>query len=244
MSTYAPTVERIRPFLKNNTFFGGLPDDALGTLIGKGRTKKYCRGEVIYRRGDPGDSLMVILTGRIKITNINVDGKEVVLNFLGVGDINGEIAVLDGKERTANAIALEHSEVFIVYGRDLLPALTAHPQAMFECIQVLCEKVRAASAIIEDNTLEMRGRAAKGLLRLAQQHGRTRKDGICVRLLVSQTELGNYLGLSRANVSRQLRQLKDANVIKLEGMQIIVTDEEGLSEIADSPSSAKTSIAE
>ena len=99
--------DHVRPLLKDNTLFGGLPDGALDALIGKGHIKKYAKGDVIYRRGAPGDSLMVILIGRIKITNINVDGKEVVLNFLGAGDINGEIAVIDGKERTANAQALE-----------------------------------------------------------------------------------------------------------------------------------------
>jgi CRP/FNR family transcriptional regulator, cyclic AMP receptor protein len=229
--------DHVRPLLKDNTLFGGLPDGALDALIGKGHIKKYARGDVIYRRGAPGDSLMVILTGRIKITNINVDGKEVVLNFLGAGDINGEIAVIDGKERTANAQALEDSQVFVVYARDLLPALIAHPQAMLQFFRTLCEKVRAASAIIEDNTLDMRGRVAKGLLRLATQHGTRNKEGIRIRLMASQTELGNYLGLSRANVSRQLGHLQDAKVIRIEGADIIVIDEAGLSEIADAPSS-------
>ena len=83
----------------------------------------------------------------------------------------------------------------------------------------------------------MRGRVAKGLLRLATQHGTKSKEGIRIRLMASQTELGNYLGLSRANVSRQLGQLKDAKVIRIEGADIIVIDEAGLSEIADAPSS-------
>jgi CRP-like cAMP-binding protein len=112
---------------------------------------------------------MVVLSGRIKIANVNTDAREVVLNFLGAGDINGEVAVLDGGERTADAIALEDCEVFAVYARDLLPALAAHPAAMLEIVRLLCEKLRSASAIIEDNTLEMRGRVAKGLLRLAQR---------------------------------------------------------------------------
>lgn len=237
MTTSSPFAERVRPFLKNNTFLGGLPDVALDTLIRRGHIRKYAKGEVICRRDEPGDSLMMILAGRLKITNSNVDGKEVVLNFLGAGDLNGEIAVLDGKQRTANAIALENCEAFVVYARDLLPILSAHPQVMLEIIQVLCEKLRAASAIIEDNTLEMRARAAKGLLRLAQQLGRTSKDGILLNLMVSQSELGNYLSLSRANVSRQLGQLKDANVIKLQGTQIIIVDEKGLSEIAETAAS-------
>jgi CRP/FNR family transcriptional regulator, cyclic AMP receptor protein len=159
-----------------------------------------------------------------------------VLNFLGVGDITGEIAVLDGKERTADAVALEACEVFVVYARDLLPVLSAHPAALLEIIQLLCEKLRSTSAIIEDNTLEMRGRTARGLLRLAQQHGRTSKEGIRLDLTVSQAELGGYLGLSRENVSRQLGQLRDANVITIHGSQIIITDEQGLTVIAAAPS--------
>jgi CRP/FNR family cyclic AMP-dependent transcriptional regulator len=228
----SPLVERVRPFLRNNTFFGGLPDAALEALIARGHTKRYAKGEIIYRRGEPGDSLMVLLSGRIKVTNVNADAREVVLNFLGVGDINGEIAALDGKERSADAAALEACEIFAVHARDLLPMLTAHPAALLEIVQILCEKLRAASAIIEDGTLEMRGRTARGLLRLAQQHGRTSKDGVRLLLTVSQSELGGYLGLSRENVSRQLGQLKDANVIKFDGAQIVITDQHGLAAIA------------
>ena len=205
---------------------------ALDALIEKGHTKTYSKGDVIYRRGEAGDSLMVILSGRIKITNVNANAKEVVLNFLGIGDINGEIRALDGRGRTADAVALEECEVFAVYARDLVPTLTAHPAAMLEIVELLCDKLRSASAIIEDNTLEMRARTARGLLRLAQQHGRTSKDGIHLRMAVTQTELGAYLGLSRPNVSRQLGQLRDANVIKVDGAQIIISDAEGLAAIA------------
>ena len=237
MSPRSPLADRVGPFLKNSTFLGGLPDDALDALMRRGHIKKYAKGDVVCRRNEPGDSLMLVLAGRLKITNVNADGREVVLNFLGAGDINGEIAVLDGNERTANAIAIEDTEAFVVYSRDLLPIITAHPQVMLEIAQILCEKLRAASAIIEDNTLEMRARVAKGLLRLAQQLGRTSKDGIRLDLGVSQTELGNYLSLSRANVSRQLGQLKDAKVLRIQGAQIVIVDEKGLSEIAEAASS-------
>ena len=237
MATNSPLAERVRPFLSNNTFLGGLPADALDALIRRGHIKKYARGDVVFRRHDPGDSLMLVLDGRLKITNVTADGREVVLNFLGPGDVNGEIAVLDGKERTANAIAIQDTEAFVVYARDLLPTITAHPEVMLEIAKILCEKLRAASAIIEDNTLEMRARVAKGLLRLAQQLGRTSKEGIRLDLVVSQSELGNYLSLSRANVSRQLGQLKDAQVLKIQGTQIVIVDQKGLAEIAEAATS-------
>jgi CRP-like cAMP-binding protein len=224
MATNSPLAERVRPFLSNNTFLGGLPADALDALIRRGHIKKYARGDVVFRRHDPGDSLMLVLDGRLKITNVTADGREVVLNFLGPGDVNGEIAVLDGKERTANAIAIQDTEAFVVYARDLLPTITAHPEVMLEIAKILCEKLRAASAIIEDNTLEMRARVAKGLLRLAQQLGRTARKAFASTSGFS-IGLGNYLSLSRANVSRQLGQLKDAQVAKIQGTQIVIVTE-------------------
>jgi CRP/FNR family transcriptional regulator, cyclic AMP receptor protein len=224
--------ERVRPFLRANTFFGGLPDAALDRLIGRGHRKRFAKGDVICRRGDPGDSLMVLLSGRAKVVNTTTDAKEVVLNLLAAGDLNGEIAALDGKGRTADTIALETCEVFAVHARDLLPTLTAHPEALLEIIQVLCAKLRSASAIIEDNTLEMQGRTARGLLRLAEQHGRTSKVGVQLELKLSQRELGAYLGLSRENVSRQLGRLRDAGVINVLGTHITITDKEGLAGLA------------
>jgi CRP/FNR family transcriptional regulator, cyclic AMP receptor protein len=229
----AAILGRVRPFLRNNTFFGGLPDSALDAIIARGHTKKYAKGDVLCRRGEPGDSLMVLLAGRVKIANVTSDAREVVLNFLSAGDAIGEIAALDGKERTADAAAQEPCEVFAVHARDLLPVLTAHPAALLEIVQVLCDKLRAASALIEDNTFEMRGRMAKGLLRLAQQHGRTSKEGVRLSVATSQRELGAYLALSRENVSRQLGLLRDAGVIDVAASQIIIKDEQGLALIAD-----------
>lgn len=229
------TAERVRLFLKNETFLGSLSDSALDTLIRRGRVRKYAAGDYLCRRHDRADTVMIIITGWIKITNSNADGREVVLNFLGAGDTNGEMAALTGKLRTADAIALTETEVFLIYARDLLPILTAHPQTLIELVEMLCEKLRAASAIIEDSSLDMRRRIARGLLRLAWQHGRTSKEGIRVNLRASQSELGGYLGLSRENVSRQLCELRDANVIVNDGAKIVIINEAALCEIAEAP---------
>ncbi|MBO0763345.1 MAG: Crp/Fnr family transcriptional regulator [Hyphomicrobiaceae bacterium] len=226
----------LRAFLKGNTLLGGVPDATIDGLIQKGHRRTFAKGDILYRRGEPGDSLMVILSGRVKIGNINADTREVVLCFLGAGDIVGEMAMLYSKQRTADTVALEQTEVFVIPGRDLLTALTANPQAMVEMGQMLCEKLRAASAMIEDSRLAMRGRVAKGLLRLAHQHGRRMRDGsIHIELTLTQDDLGKYLGLSRANVSRELGHLKDVNVIRIEATQVIITDEHGLAELADTP---------
>lgn|SRR5262245_24071334 len=224
----------LRAFLKDNTFLGGLPDATLDGLIRTGHRRKFAKGDMIYRRGEPGDSLMVILSGRVKIANVNADMREVVLCFQGAGDVVGEMAVLHSRQRTADTVALEHTEGFVIPGRNLLTALTANPQSMIEMGQMLCDKLRAASAIIEDSTLAMQGRAAKGLLRLAHQHGRRMRDGsIHIELTLTQDDLGKYLGLSRANVSRQLRHLRDVNVIRIEAAHVVITNEPGLTDLAE-----------
>ncbi len=239
MTTPAKTTDKtspesVRGFLESSTFLGSLPAPTLEQLIKRGHVVRYKKGETIYQRGDTGDSMLVILSGRLKIYNTTTDAREVVLNFLTVGDINGEIAVLDGRERTATAQALELTTAFVIYRRDLLPLLTQHPEALLEIVQVLCDKLRTTSEIVEDSQRTMRGRMARGLLRLARQHGRRGKDGIVIDLAVNQRDLGNYLSLSRENTSRQLASLAEVGIITTEANAITIRDEDRLTVIAES----------
>jgi CRP-like cAMP-binding protein len=232
-----PHLERIRTLLKRNAFLCRLPDDALDSLLHRGQLKRYAKGEAVYQRGDPSDSLMVLVSGGLKLTIISLHAKEIVLHFVIPGETFGEIGALEGSGRASSAVALEASEVFSMRMRDLLPALTAHPQCLVEIVRSLCLKVREGTSLFEDKTLRMSGRVARGLFRLALHLGRRRKDGIHLQLTVSQEELGNYLGLARANVSRQLGQLKRAGVIRIDGARIVITDERALARLAEAASS-------
>jgi CRP-like cAMP-binding protein len=113
-------------FLKANSFLGALPDDALDRLFQAGHIKTYSRGQMIHQRGDPGEFLLVIVAGRIKITNIGPGAREIVQNVLAPGDVHGEIALLDGGARSAAATALEDTQAFGLFRRDLLPVLKSN----------------------------------------------------------------------------------------------------------------------
>jgi CRP/FNR family transcriptional regulator, cyclic AMP receptor protein len=226
-----PLLDAMRPFLKQNTFLGGLPAASLDALLSKGQECAFERGDFIYRRGDPGNSLMIVLRGRIKLANTNVSGKEVTIDYLAAGDVFGETSALDGRERAVDATALESADIFVIPSRVLLPTLLAHPDAMLAVIRVLCERSRAGAAIIEDNTLKMRARTARGLLRLARQRGHKGAGGL-LQLIISQEELGKYLDLTRGNVNRQLATLKNAGHIRIQGTEITIVDEKDLDEIA------------
>jgi CRP-like cAMP-binding protein len=225
--------EQARAALRNSSFLGGLPDPLLEQLAARARITRYAKGETIYRRGDAGDTMMVILSGRLKITNVSAEAREVILNFLGPGDVNGEIAVLDGRERTANAVALEETQALVLYRRDLIPVLSADPGSLLEIISILCDKLRATSQIVEDASLQMPGRTAAGLLRLAAQHGRKTARGVSIDLKLSQRDLGSYVGLSRENTSRQLKDLREAGLVLVEDNIIIIPDLEALRERAE-----------
>jgi CRP/FNR family transcriptional regulator, cyclic AMP receptor protein len=228
------TTEEIRKLLRDNTFLGCLPDQAFEPIYRKGHVMRFRKGETIFRRGDEGTSMMLILSGTVKVFNTTVDGREAVLNFLGPADVIGEITILDGLDRTASVVALEATETLSIQRREILPALLANPDTMLEVIQMLCGKLRNTSTLIEDGLNEMPGRTARGLLRLADQHGRRTKEGIVINLQVSQRDLGGYMGLSRENTSRQLGALRQQGLIAMDAMRIVIRDRAGLEEAADS----------
>lgn len=229
----AMTNDDIRAVLRAGSVLASLPDDALDELLRRARVVRFTKGNSIYQRGDPGDSLMVLLSGRVKIANVTADAREVVLNFLGPGDLNGELAALDGKPRSADAVALEPTEALVIWRRDLLPVLEQHPKAMLGVIEALAGKVRVMSAAVEHAGLQMTAKAASALLRLAELHGREVSDGTLIDIRLSQRDLGNYAGLSRENMNRQLAALRDQGLIRLDGALVVIVDREGLQAIAE-----------
>ncbi len=222
-----------RDVLKQRSVIGSLPDDALDDLLRRACIVRFAKGDAVYRRGDEGDSLMIIISGRIKISNVASSAREIVLNFLGPGDLNGELGVLDGRERSADATALEATEALVIFRRDILPVLERNPHAMLALVATLAGKIRQMSAMAEHSLLQMAGKAASGLLLLAAQHGRAVSDGILVDLKLSQKDLGNFVGLSRENTSRELGRLKEEELIRIDGAHIIILDIEALKEYAE-----------
>ncbi|MEL6234757.1 MAG: Crp/Fnr family transcriptional regulator [Pseudomonadota bacterium] len=232
-TTTATAMAAARSFLVGNTFLGGLPEALTDRLIALGVLRRPKRGEALFQQDDAGDSLIVVLSGAVKITRVTAEGRELVLNFLKAGDIIGEIAVLDGGARTAGATMLEAGEIFVLQRRDLLPVLMEAPEALMEVVLVLCEKLRATSDIVQNQHLDVAGRLAAGLIRLAEMHGRRGPRGIEVELAASQQDLGAYLGMSRENASRLIARLSREGVLTSERKLLILHDMVRLTELAE-----------
>ena len=161
-----------REFLARHDLLGHLTPEELDRLLAPARVERLDEGQVLFRKGDPGDRLYVVLSGRISIGTTSEAGKEVVFNVLGRGEVFGEIALLDGKARTADATAMAESHLLVLDRADFMPFLERHPEVAARLIAVLCERVRWISESYEDALfLELPARLAKRLLVLAQSHG-------------------------------------------------------------------------
>ena len=203
-------------------------------LISAGRLVELKRNQTFCRRGDPGESMALVVSGRVKVANFSASGKEVVLGFVGPGGVIGEFAVFDDAARAADVIATEPSTIFILRRDDVLPAIKTDPELLLKIIALLCGKLREASAVVEEGSLEMLSRASAGLLRLMKLHGKQLEYGTQIDMVVTQRDLGGYFGMTRENANRQISYLRDEGYITIEDAKIIIIDRDGLQDLADS----------
>jgi CRP/FNR family cyclic AMP-dependent transcriptional regulator len=174
-----------------------------------------------------------VVSGRVRIGTVTPEGREAVLNFVEPGQTFGEMAILDGKPRSADATALEPCELFCLKRRDVLAFLEQHPEVALRVIGVLCQRLRRTTEMVEDAALRaMAPRIARALLRLAADHGRPVADGVRIELELSQRELGAYCGLARENVNRQLSLWREAGLVRQEGRRLVLRDRPALEKIA------------
>jgi CRP/FNR family transcriptional regulator, cyclic AMP receptor protein len=228
------TPAELRDVLAANELFEVLSEPELDQLLAHAHTVSYPAGAVIFQKHDPGHSLMAVLSGRVKISNVSLEGREAVHNLIGPGEVFGEIALLDGKDRTADATALEPTELLVLQRRDFIPFLERNPRVTVRLIEVLCGRLRRTTVIVEDGAfLTMAPRVARALLRLAEEHGRVRRGQVRIDLKLSQRELGGLVGLARENVNRQLRVWREEGLIHLDHGHIVIESMERLRAVAE-----------
>jgi CRP/FNR family cyclic AMP-dependent transcriptional regulator len=220
--------------LASNELFGVLSEHELDQLLAHAHIVAYPSGAPIFHKHDPGHSLMVVLRGLVKISNFSLEGREAVHALMDPGDIFGEMALLDGKDRSATATALESTELLTLLRQDFVPFLERNPRVAVCLIEVLCARLRRTTATVEDGAfLGMAPRIARALLRLARQYSRTDGGAVHIDLKLSQRELGGLVGLARENVNRQLRAWHHEGLIRTDHGHIIIDDMEGLQAIAE-----------
>jgi CRP-like cAMP-binding protein len=217
----------ISTVLERNRLFRGL---SAGTLeqIARLCTRRSCETDaVIFSQSDPGDALYGVVTGRVRISASSTDGKEVFLNIMEPGDTFGEIALLDGRPRTAGAIAMAPSELLVIARGQFLGLLAREPRLVEHLLQLLCARLRWVSGIAEESALlSVPARLARRLQSLGKLHGRVTGGG--TDLKVSQEEMARFLGLSRQIVNQYLQIWKARRWVELGRGRIRILDANAL----------------
>ena len=226
--TNTDTAKR-RALLAQHFLLAQLDEASLDSLLLVAAERHFNNAQVIFQKGDPGTSMMAVLRGRVRIGAFSEDGREIILNIVEPGQLFGEIALLDRKERSADATAMGKTTLLILDRRDFMPFLEDNPKTVIRLFHVLCEKVRQTSEMVESIAfLDFGARLAKLLLQLADHYGQETDQGILIDLRISQADLGNLIASTRESVNRQLSTWVQDEVISLEQGRIIILDRERL----------------
>ena len=222
-----PPAERTRDrlsLLRNHPLFQDLPGSVIEHLGSYMKTRKVPRGATIFTKGDPGTGLMGVLTGSVKVSVASAEGKDIVLNIFREGEVFGEIALLDGRPRTADATAMSDCELIVIERRDFVPFLSGHPDVTIKFIEILCSRLRRTSEQVQDVTfLNLPTRLAKALLQLTSSD----QGGAAGRkVAITQREISQMIGRSRESTNKQLRAWVKRGWVRLErgGVSVVAPD--------------------
>lgn len=199
-------------------------------LVAAGHPVRFRRGTTLTREGDRSRRILVLRTGRVKVSRALPDGREAVLGVRGPGHLIGELAALDGRPRSATVVALEDVTAAALAVEDFERFLVEHPNVAIVLIRSLVDRLRHADAVrTEIDGEPVSVRLARAVERLAAEQGTPQPDGtIHVPLLVTQTELGGMIGASREAVAKALRQLRDQGILTTGRKTIVIIDPDRL----------------
>lgn len=218
--------------LGKSFIFDALDDQARQELANFSYVKRYAAGDKIFTMGEPGQSMMAIAEGTVRVTMFTPSDREVTLNDLQAGDVFGEIAMLDGQERSANVKALTNCTLVVLERRALLDVLQRNPVLSVRLIELLCQRVRRSDErMIEIAFLDLPARLAKLLLRLTVAPPASEEKPLA-KLSQSQSELASMIGNTRENVNRCLRKWQKAELINLQDGWLIIKDRDRLEALA------------
>ena len=193
------------------------------------RKQTLRKGDALFREGEEGNCLYMITAGKIKIVRQSRDGDEVILAVLSAGDFCGEMALLDGMSRSADAVAVEETYLYGLNRKDFLAYVMNNETAVKAILSALSKRLRKADDFLEDIFfLNVAARLAKKLIELAMSNGFQGGENGPIKLSVTQKNLAGMIGTTRESVNKELRALREKNLVSLLGSAILIHDIEAL----------------
>ncbi len=205
--------------------FKSLPREDLVNLLELFRTQRVKAGEVLFRKGSEGTTLYIIEDGAVKIVLPSRLGDEMIITIFAQGDFFGEIALLDGQPRSADAVAVDPSRLLLLNRSDFLNFLKTNERAIEAIFSSLSARLRRTDDLLEDTSfLNIPARFAKKLIELGQTFGRRDTEKMEISLRLTQKDLADMVGATRESINKELRVLREKGIVAISGNTLRIED--------------------
>jgi CRP/FNR family transcriptional regulator, cyclic AMP receptor protein len=215
--------------LARSGIFQGVDADAAESLAKELEYVETRKGEILFSEGEPGDSLYIVLSGKVKVVRRAADGRQNLIALMGPSDMIGELSLFDPGPRTATATAVTDARLARLRKSSLRPWLSNRPEIAEQLLRVLARRLRRTNDALADLIFtDVPGRVAKNLLQMAGRFGS--RDGGVLRVThdLTQEELAQLVGASRETVNKALADFASRGWLRLDGKSVIILDPERL----------------
>jgi len=219
-------------FLKTVSLFTNLQKDDLADIAKRVTRHPYPSGVTLFHQDTPGTLLYMLEEGRVRVFGVGITGQEHTLNTFGPGEIFGELSILDGKPRSASAMTMTPSVIWMLSKTDFDYFLEKCFAFSKTLMILLAERIRTTASHVEAIIFQdVQGRLAYELLHLSEKHGNRTPEGILIEIPLTQNDLAAMVGATRESVNKAFVYLRGQNLVQVDGTQITVLDSEGLSAV-------------
>ncbi|MFY7836732.1 MAG: Crp/Fnr family transcriptional regulator [Novosphingobium sp.] len=218
--------------LTAQSLFADCEEAELSDVIARGQTRAFKPGQVLMNQGEKGRTLFIVLKGLARVSMVAANGREIILDYAEPGHVLGEIAFLDGGERTATVEAIDPVEALILTHGAFSDIIEKHKGLALRLLKAMARRLRQNNAVIEADRAYTSGpRLARFLLRLMMGEGAGNENQL--KIALSQGELGNFAGMSREQINRQLSAWAENGMVALKGGRVTILDRDALIDVAE-----------
>ncbi|HDZ26524.1 MAG TPA: Crp/Fnr family transcriptional regulator [Candidatus Aminicenantes bacterium] len=213
-------------YLKRINIFSGLSDKEMEMVSHVSFMKKYSKKETIYLPGDRKEQIYLLKSGRVKISKLSAEGKELILTMLGPGDVFGEMALVDDSPSGTIAETMDETHICVISRKNFEALLTQKPELAFQITKLIGLRRKELETKIEDLIFrDVHSRLAHLLLRLAQEHGLKRDRGILVNIKLTHYEIASLIGSTRETTTVCLNDFKKEGLLDFDRRKILLLNE-------------------
>lgn len=221
-----------KEFLRSLTLFAYLDEEQLEEVARHVQARTFAPGVTLFHQDMPGTMMYMIESGSVRVISIGRTGQELTLNVLGPGEVFGELSILDGEHRSATAITITPTVVWLLAQSDLTKFMNEYPSVNQAMVQLLVDRVRATAQRLEAMTFQdVLGRLAFELLSLAERSGEPTDQGIAITIPLTQVDLATMVGATRESVNKAVSILRTQNLVDFDGTSWVIQDINGMQQI-------------